>query len=645
MNTNTTTERRSGPRRSLARRHRFFSPRGMGGQIIVFYLVFIIPMAMLMFSIYNVGQLATEKMKLQTAADNAAYSAAVWEARYMNLDAYINRAMVANYDTMAMLLSIWSVADSWDGFIGILKFVTQFIPFGIGAAIKGVLTPVHIGLHKANFGLAKALGGGKEGKALLFVMETYIKILSFAQEALYFANQAGRIGVIQSIAWGVDKKIQYLGLAEILNAVSLNSRVKWDKLNSANKFTEDKALRQTITRSLNELSRGENFRDAGSSLLAPINDVVFAPFNALCKLITLGSGEFSISIGPKGFDNKDFDEITGKIGGPGECKDECDADKIVQNDKLYQHDFAGVDLQLCVVGVRVGHHSDDAYNTGGSKTVSGSTLNVAPPHLVDDVETSGDDHGAFQDVKNFTNNGIQCSSVGADLGSAISGGSIADNCVSSSNDTCNFQNPLTGPLLTQKVQDGSVSPAEYQAACQQSLCSNVPEGKTCQDQVPDLQQRLDAANRCGSLLAPGGQQSQGGTNFAGQSAGVAGAGPCQTVYMFDTPLNEMKMTWFERDIDVALDGRRMQGPTIFVYFEKAKENLPLFLGLHYPNPQTLGVYSFAKVYYTRRPSAGAPPVSPGSGSTRIEGKETLFNPFWAARLERPKIGSSIPLLH
>lgn len=637
-------DKRSGPRPFLSGPRRFLGPRGMGGQIIVFYLVFIIPMAMLMFSIYNVGQLTNEKMKLQNAADNAAYSAAVWEARYMNLDAYISRAMVANYDTMAMLLSIWSVADSWDGFIGILKFVTQFIPFGIGAAIKAVLTPVHIGLHQANRGLAKALGGGKEGKALLYVMEMYTKLLSYSQEALYFLNQGGRTSVIQSIAWGVDPKIQYLGLAEVLNALSLNSRIKWDKLDSSNDFTEDKALRQTITRSLNEISRGNNFRDAGSDLLGPLN-AVFSVFDALCSLITLGSGGFSISIGPEGFDVKDFDEITGQIGGPGQCSSGCDEDQVVQNDKLYEHDFAGVALELCVVTVRVGHHSDDAWNLGGSKAISTSGINVAPPHLVDDVETTGTDHGAFQDVKNFTDNGIDCSSIGADLGSAVSGGSIADNCRSSSNDTCGFTNPLTGPLLTSHVEDGSVSPAEYQAACQSSLCSSVPEGQTCQDVVPDLADRLEAADRCGSLLAPGGSGAMGSTNFAGTTAGNAGSGPCQTVYMFDTPLNEMQMTWFVRDtdIDAALDGRRLQGPTVFVYFEKAAENLPLFIGLHYPQPLTLGAYSFAKVYYTRK--KGDTAASPGSGAKRIEGKETLFNPFWAARLELPKVFGSNILFH
>jgi hypothetical protein len=625
---------------------RFLGPRGTDGQIIVFYLVFIIPMALLMFSIYNIGQLTNEKMRLQNAADNAAYSAAVWEARYMNLDAYISRAMVANYDTMAMLLSLWSVADSWDGFIGILKFVVQFIPY-VGEALKGVLTPVPEVLHQANHFLAVGLGGGKKGKAMLYVMEMYTKILSYSQEALYFLSQGGRTSVIQSIAWGVDKKIQYLGLAEILNAVSLNSRIKWDKLNSANQFDESKALRQTITRSLDEISRGENFRDAGSSLFDPINNTVLLPFKALCKIITLGSGTVGISIGPLGYDVKDFDEVTGKIGGPGECNDGCDEDQIVQNDKLYQHDFAGVSLDLCVVGIKVGHHSDDAWNTGGSKTISHGSLSVAPPHLVDDVETTGTDHGAWQDVKNFTDNGIDCSSIGADLSGITSGGNLADNCKSSTNSTCGFTNPLTGPLLTQHVQDGSMSQAEFTQACRDSLCSpsNVPQGQTCEQAVPDLDQRLKAADTCGQILAPGGSPTMGGTNFGGTSAG-SGSGPCQTVYIYDTPLNEVQMTWFVRDTDIdqSLDGRRIQGPTVFVYFEKPAANLPLFVGTNiYPQPLTLGVYSFAKVYYTRRPGDTA--ASPGSGNKRIEGKETLFNPFWAARLELPKPFGSNLLFH
>ncbi len=43
------------------------------------------------------------------------------------------------------------------------------------------------------------------------------------------ATQFGRISIIESIAWNTDKKIQYNTIAEILNALSLDNRVKWDK--------------------------------------------------------------------------------------------------------------------------------------------------------------------------------------------------------------------------------------------------------------------------------------------------------------------------------------------------------------------------------------------------------------------------------
>ncbi len=68
----------AGPRRSLVANRQ-------SGQIILMYLFFLLPMTMIVLSVFNVGNIVAEKMKVQNAADNAAYSAAVWEARYMNL--------------------------------------------------------------------------------------------------------------------------------------------------------------------------------------------------------------------------------------------------------------------------------------------------------------------------------------------------------------------------------------------------------------------------------------------------------------------------------------------------------------------------------------------------------------------------------
>ena len=60
--------------------------------------------------VFGAGQLVNDKMRLVNAADAAAYSAAQWEARSLNFQAYMNRAIVANEVAVAQLVSLrsWS---------------------------------------------------------------------------------------------------------------------------------------------------------------------------------------------------------------------------------------------------------------------------------------------------------------------------------------------------------------------------------------------------------------------------------------------------------------------------------------------------------------------------------------------------------
>jgi hypothetical protein len=62
--------------------------------------------------VYNVGQVANQKEQTINAADAAALSGALVEARMLNFEAYTNRAMVANEVTVAQLVSL----DSWIGY-------------------------------------------------------------------------------------------------------------------------------------------------------------------------------------------------------------------------------------------------------------------------------------------------------------------------------------------------------------------------------------------------------------------------------------------------------------------------------------------------------------------------------------------------
>ena len=78
--------------------------------------------------VFNVGQLVNTKLKLNVAADAAAYSAAVWEARSLNYEAYLNRGIVANEVAIAQLVSL----RSWSGYLDRLltntSTVSQVIP-------------------------------------------------------------------------------------------------------------------------------------------------------------------------------------------------------------------------------------------------------------------------------------------------------------------------------------------------------------------------------------------------------------------------------------------------------------------------------------------------------------------------------------
>ena len=79
--------------------------RGQALPIALAGLVFITTMS---FVLFNTGQITTQKMRLANTADAAVYSGLVWEARTLNYQASLNRAMVANQVTIAQLVSIMS---------------------------------------------------------------------------------------------------------------------------------------------------------------------------------------------------------------------------------------------------------------------------------------------------------------------------------------------------------------------------------------------------------------------------------------------------------------------------------------------------------------------------------------------------------
>lgn len=80
------------------------------GQVLALLLMLWAALLGGMLLVFNSGQIVSAKLRLVGAADAAAYSAAVWQARALNFQAYMNRGIVANEVAIAQLVSLrsWS---------------------------------------------------------------------------------------------------------------------------------------------------------------------------------------------------------------------------------------------------------------------------------------------------------------------------------------------------------------------------------------------------------------------------------------------------------------------------------------------------------------------------------------------------------
>lgn len=89
--------------------------RSQGGQVILPALGLLLVTGALFYFMVNSSQAVTEKTRVTNAADAAAYSAGIVEARALNFFAYTNRAMVANQIVIAQAVSV----GSWMRYFGI----------------------------------------------------------------------------------------------------------------------------------------------------------------------------------------------------------------------------------------------------------------------------------------------------------------------------------------------------------------------------------------------------------------------------------------------------------------------------------------------------------------------------------------------
>jgi hypothetical protein len=91
---------------------------GESGQALLLGVVALLALSIGMYTSYNLSRSVYEKIKLQNAADSAAYSVATLEARTFNFIAFANRAQVAHYVQMLEAQSLLSSATFVEGYTG-----------------------------------------------------------------------------------------------------------------------------------------------------------------------------------------------------------------------------------------------------------------------------------------------------------------------------------------------------------------------------------------------------------------------------------------------------------------------------------------------------------------------------------------------
>ena len=106
------------------------------GQAMVFVVLFLGVTVLSLVFLYKAGKITSEKMQLQNAADAAAYSVSITEARDLNFMAYTNRAMVANEVAIGQLVGMASWATHWMSFEAYLMAYERLFVYPLVQAVS-----------------------------------------------------------------------------------------------------------------------------------------------------------------------------------------------------------------------------------------------------------------------------------------------------------------------------------------------------------------------------------------------------------------------------------------------------------------------------------------------------------------------------
>lgn len=602
------------------------------GQVLVLGLFVVVGLFMVAMTVANVGMMVAEKIHLQDTVDASAYSAAVVEARYMNLSAYINRAMVANYDSMAFNTALWAVSDATDHGVAVIvallyQIDAVLIAFPLTTAIGvdldsfiDVLKSAHSGLHTINHTLDDLFAQDDDAQDMNQYLEIYnIDILTMYQGLLFAALQSSRHQVQQEVARKMDSDVvttSVLGLgAEAVSAEELVKAVDFvirdpdarsapfNLMNNAfSRITgpaEDNddyplLLGAVTEASLDRFAAGRT-RDGdndglraflGLQNLIPSADTLETIVDVACEIATLGFGdcdsEISLTIGGAmrdGFENKASETHV----------------PFIARQRMRETNFFGLEFKMSgfplsgplssMLGSK-GHTSGEKHNDIGN--VANTTFGIG-----EDLDFDR----AFETVQSqgFCAVGLPVPTCGLNSMNILEASLM-------------IAPPLFPPLVVDDHWDGSFSDIEPVNSYElippglgvvevvEYVAEVAAEGT--EDGVPKYDWQVDLDNVGFPHFT---YPTEGAVRRPNASSGGGG------------------------------DKNILQGPSIAVVGVKAQDKIRGLQGLGIGNPYSMTAISRAQVYYLRNPN-------------RPDELPSLFNPHWVARLAPIDSEDSPPLL-
>ncbi len=201
------------------------------GQSLVFLLGLLASLVGAFLLTYNSGQVTNNKLRLINASDAAAYSGAVWQARALNFQSYMNRAMVANEVAIAQSVSMRSWIEYVDRTLENISVVSSWIPYV--NAVTRTLSRVWDGVNRA----AQPALGAAEG-----VISGLNVVLSGAQ---FTVHTAGFIAASDIAEQTMRAQGNDIGPSSAHRALLAPNSVAWERLTASydrNERTRNRAV-------------------------------------------------------------------------------------------------------------------------------------------------------------------------------------------------------------------------------------------------------------------------------------------------------------------------------------------------------------------------------------------------------------------